>query len=202
MCLVNGRPGTLRRSSAQGKPILCDDPWIRRCDQPLPIGYTFNQEHEKEAKPIQYETCLYYRSLSTESDDHMLHPQRQPLLSNIDKDIEYVESRLRGQTPVSCLKPHSTCYMHDVSWQQLPKQNCMDASLSFSNDQQQQTHVAHQKYSDKTNAQQINGRIIPRSKSLSRLSSMSSSEKTHGNKRAGKNRIEKVKDQKAAKTLR
>jgi hypothetical protein len=201
MCLVNGRPGTISNSPEQHKPMLYADPWIRRCDQPLSIDDICNQDHRQ--KSIQYETRLYYHSLSSTSDDHLSQQQRQSLLHNIDKDIEYVESRLRGQTTVSLPASHSTNYTHDVGWRRQPQQNFINV-LPSSNDQQQQqqTHLVHQKYLTPTNTQQINETSISPPKLTTEKSSTLMSTSTNGSVKTVKSRIEKMKDQKAAKTLR
>jgi len=208
MCLVNGRSATIGDSSEQNKPILYADPWIRRCDhdhQASPIEYLYNrdQQHRRQ-KSIQYETRLYYHSLSSTSDDHLSQQQRQPLLNNIDKDIEYVESRLRGQTTVSLPTSHPTNYTHDVSWRRhQPHQNFINVLSSSSNDQQQQqqqqTRLVHQKYSNTSNIQQINETSISSSK-LTPQKSVSTN--PNGSVKTVKTRIDKMKDQKAAKTLR
>lgn len=209
ICLVNGRPGTICDSSEQPKPILYADPWIRRCDhQPSSIDYMYNNQQEQRQKSIQYETRLYYHSLSSTSDDHLSQQQRQPLLNNIDKDIEYVESRLRGQTTVSLPASHSANYKHDASWRRhhhSPQKNFINVlSSSLSNDQQQQqqqqqTRSVHQKYS---NNQQINETSITTPKLLTQKPSSPITNNSNGSVKTVKNRIEKVKDQKAAKTLR
>ncbi|CAF1211505.1 unnamed protein product [Rotaria sordida] len=204
--LVNGRSGNIHNSSEQIKPIIYADPWIRRCDQPSLINDTYNQERERS---IQYETRLYCHSLSSPSDDHLSQQQqqqqqqqRQPLLNNIDKDIEYVESRLRGQTSISLPQPHSTTYTHDASWRQLPKHKCIDPLLSSSNHQQQQTHIVHQTCSNTINIPQRNETNVSSSKSLTqKRTTMPVPTNTHGSVKTVKSRLEKMKDQKAAKTL-
>ena len=65
ICLGNGRSNTIGDSSDQSKPILYADPWIRRCDQPLSSNHLSDQDHRQ--KTIQYETRLYYHSLSSTS---------------------------------------------------------------------------------------------------------------------------------------
>jgi hypothetical protein len=195
MCLVNGRPGVVRESTEQTKPTLYADPWIRRCDQPSSIDSISNQDQQRQ-KSIQYETRLYYHSLSSTSDDHLSQQQQQPLLSNVDKDIEYVESRLRGQTTISL--PNT----HDVSWRQLPNHNYINTLLSTSNDQQQQTRLVHQKYPTTTNTQQINEKVLSPPKSIPQKVSTPLSTNTNGSVKTVKSRGEKMKDQKAAKTLR
>jgi hypothetical protein len=206
MCLVNGRPGPICDSSEQNKTILYADPWIRRCDQPSSIEYIYNQQQQQQRpKSIQYETRLYYHSLSSTSDDHLSQQQRQPLLNNIDKDIEYVESRLRGQTTVSLPTCHSTNYTHDVSWRRHLHQNfinVLSSSTDHQQQQQKQTRLVHQKYSSTPNTQQINETSISPPKLMKQKSSTPISTNTNGSVKTVKSRIEKMKDQKAAKTLR
>jgi hypothetical protein len=143
MCLVNGRPGTIRESLEQTKPIVPIDPWIRRCNEPASTESIYEQDQQRE-KPIEYETRPYYCSLSSTSDDCLSQQQRQPLLNIIDKDIEYVESRLRGQTTVSLPNSHSTNYTRDITWRQPPNHN-------LSSNDQQQSRLVHQT----TNKQQL-----------------------------------------------
>jgi hypothetical protein len=201
ICLGNGRANTIADSSDQTKPILYADPWIRRCDQPLSSNY--HPDQDDRPKSIQYETRLYYQSLSSTSDEHLSHQQRQPLLNNIDKDIEYVESRLRGQTTVSLPASHSATYTRDGSWRQYPHQNFMHVLLSPNDpQQQQQTRLVHQKYPTTTNTQQINETNISTPKLNQQKSLTPSSVNTNGSVKTVKSRMEKIKDQKAAKTLR
>lgn len=126
-------------------------------------------------------------------------------MNNIDKDIEYVESRLRGQTTVSLPASHSVNYARDASWRRHhPHQNFIN--VLSSNDQQQQqpppqqqTCPAHQKYS---NTQQINETSMSTPKLITQKSATPISTNTNGSVKTVKSRIEKMKDQKAAKTLR
>ncbi|CAF3467962.1 unnamed protein product [Rotaria sp. Silwood1] len=202
--LANGRPGTSRSKSEKIKSTLYADPWIRRSDQPSLINDTYNQQRQKS---IQYETRLYCHSLSSPSDDHLSQQQQQqhqPLLNNIDKDIEYVESRLRGQTTVSLPLLHSTTYTHNISRRQIPKHNCMDPLLSSSNDQQQQqqqTHIVQPTCPSTINIQQRNETIPSPSKALTQKLTTPVSTNVHGSVKTVKSRLEKLKDQKAAKTL-
>ncbi|CAF2468583.1 unnamed protein product [Rotaria sp. Silwood2] len=200
--LANGRSSNSRNSSEQTKSILYTDPWIRRSDQPPAINDMYNQQRQKS---IQYETRLYCHSLSSTSDDHISQQQqRQPLVNTIDKDIEYVESRLRGQTTISLPPPHATTYTHDASWRQHPKHNCIDPLLASSNDQQQQqqpTHIVHQTCPNTVNIQQRNEIIVPPSKALTQKLTTPVSTNTRGSVKTVKSRLEKMKDQKAAKTL-
>ncbi|CAF0950749.1 unnamed protein product [Adineta steineri] len=200
ICLVNGRTSnTLRDTSEQNKSNLYADPWIRRCDQPPSIEYLYNQEQKQHRqKSIQYETRLYYHSLASTSDEHLSHQQqqRQPLLNNIDKDIEYVESRLRGQTTVSF--PASSHYSHNSSWLRLPHHDYITELSPLPNDQQQSTLLVHQKY---FNTQQINETIVSPTKPISQKISAQVTANTNGSVKTVKRRMEKVKDQKAAKTL-
>jgi hypothetical protein len=197
--LGNGRSNTIGDSSDQSKPILYADPWIRRCDQPLSSNHLSDQDHRQ--KTIQYETRLYYHSLSSTSDEHISQQQRQPLLNNIDKDIEYVESRLRGQTTVSLPTSHSTTYTRDASWRRHPQKN-LTPNSSSANDQQQQTRLVHQKYPTTTNTQQINETDASTPKLSQQKSLTLPSINTNGSVKTVKSRLEKMKDQKAAKTLR
>jgi len=205
-CLINGHSSTtIRDTSEQNKSIIYADPWIRRCDQPSSIDYVCNQEQQQQQerqKSIQYETRLYYHSLSPTSDEHLSQQQQQPLLSTIDKDIEYVESRLRGQTTVSLPTSQSAHYTHDGSWRRFPRQKYMNVLSPSSNDPQQSTQLVHQKYPNTTNIQPINETTSPCSKSITPKSAIPISINTNGSVKTVKSRMEKMKDQKAAKTLR
>ncbi len=97
------------------------------------------------------------------------------MINTIDKDIEYVESRLRGQTTVSLPNAHTT----NINFRR-----------NYSNNQQQ----ISQKYLNKNNKQQTNGTITSRKLTIT-------TEKNE-NVKTVKRRIDKMKDQKAAKTLR
>jgi hypothetical protein len=124
--------------------IKPNDPWIRRCDQ--------------QQKFIQYEKRP---SLLSTSDECLPHHQ-QPLINSVDKDIEYVESRLRGQTTTSL--PNS----NETNWR---------------------------RPSNRTYTQSM-----PQKPSNKELTTQKS--QTNESVKTVKRRIEKVKDQKAAKTLR
>jgi hypothetical protein len=189
--LANGHTSTFQESSEPTKTILSDDPWIRRCDQSLSTESISNQEQVQRQKSIQYETRLYYRSLSSTSDDCLSFQHRQPLLNPIDKDIEYVESRLRGQTTVSLPNAHSANCADDIHWRQASSRNYKNV---LSSNKQQQTHQIHSKYSDVNPKQPINGTV----------GSIKSTIPSRNNQsiKTAKRRIDKIKDQKAAKTLR
>jgi hypothetical protein len=116
--------------------IKPNDPWIRRCDQQRP-------------------------SLLSTSDE-CLPQHQQPLINSIDKDIEYIESRLRGQTSSSL--PNS----NETNWR---------------------------RSSNRTHTQSM-----PQRPSNKELTSQKS--QTNASVKTVKRRLEKVKDQKAAKTLR
>ncbi len=164
------------------------------------MNYLSDQDHRQ--KSIQYETRLYYHSLSSTSNEHISQQQRQSLLNNIDKDIEYVESRLRGQTTVSLPASHSTTYTRDVSWRQHPQQKFSHALPSANDQQQQQTRLVHQKYPTTTNTQPINETDVSPPKLNKKQSLTPVSINTNGSVKTVKSRMEKMKDQKAAKTLR
>jgi hypothetical protein len=68
--------------------------------------------------------------------------------------------------------------------------------------QQQQTRLVHQKYPTTTNTQQINETNISTPKLNQQKSLTPSSVNTNGSVKTVKSRMEKIKDQKAAKTLR
>ncbi|CAF0960921.1 unnamed protein product [Rotaria magnacalcarata] len=199
--LINGRAATIHNSSEKTKTILYTDPWIRRCDDPSSMNSMYNQAHQQRQKSIQYETRLYCHSLSSASDDHISQQQRQPLINNIDKDIEYVESRLRGQTIVSLPPLHSTSCTNDSNWRQIPKQNCVDPLLSSSNEKQQSVHIANQTCPNTMNTQKRNDINTATSKPATSKLTTFISTSTHGSVKNVKNRLEKMKDQKAAKTL-
>jgi hypothetical protein len=183
------------------------DPWVRRPDQPSPIDFILKQGHKQQRqKSIQYETRLYYYSPSSPSDEQLTQQQehqRQPLLSNVDKDIEYVESRLRGQTTDS-LPPasHPAHYSRDGTWLRLPHKNHANVLSPSSNDQQQLTTSVHQTYLDVASTSQNNDTAACATKAITQKPSTTLSTSTNGSVKTVKSRIEKVKDQKAAKTLR
>lgn len=194
--LVNGR------HLSNSRPVsVCLDPWIRRQDQPLANEPMVDPDNQCQ-QPIQYEIRPYYRSLSSTSDDFSprqqseSHEQQQTKSSfnnNVDKDIEYVESRLRGQTTVSLPPQHSTSYTNEISWSKLSSNsryaNPLLSTSNHSHQEQQQTVQMHQTYSTTSNKPIVNDKIS--SKTL-----------TTENVKTVKRRIEKLKDQKAAKTLR
>ena len=196
--LANGRPDTMYTSSDASKSMLYADPWIPRSDQPLSSNLVYNDDQRQ--KSIQYETRLYYHSLSSTSDEHLSQQQRQPLLNNIDKDIEYVESRLRGQTTVSLPASHSNSYTHDVNWRRRPRLNVMDIS-PFSSEQRQ-TPRMHQKYPTISQSESTNETNLSLPKLVVQKSLTPTPISTNGSVKTVKSRMEKMKDQKAAKTLR
>lgn len=150
---------SIQESTEQTKSLLSDDPWIRRCDQ-------------SSIRP-------YYRSLSSTSDECLTQQHRHLLINTVDKDIEYVESRLRGQTTISL--PNCTS---NINFQRLSNRN-------YLNNQQQ----ISQKYLNPIAKQQNNG-------STTKLTTTTPKCQTNEGVKTVKRRIDKVKDQKAAKTLR
>lgn len=199
MSLANGRPDAMYTSSDQGKSMHYADPWIPRSDQPLSSNPFHNDDQRQ--KSIQYETRLYYHSLSSTSDEQLSQQQqRQPLLNNVDKDIEYVESRLRGQTTVSLPASHSNSYTRDVSWRRRAHQNLIDISPLSS--EQRQNSLMHQKYPAMPQTQSNNESNLSSPKSPIRKSLTPMPTNTNGSVKTVKSRMEKMKDQKAAKTLR
>ena len=185
------------------KSMSSVDPWILRRDLPASTESMCDYEHERP-KSVQYETRPYYRSLSSTSDDYSCqHPhqqqqrqqqqqqqqQLQPLLNNIDKDIEYVESRLRGQTIVSLPSNNASDYTPDAHWQRLSNRQYKSPS------QADRTVPMQAKYSGGTSKPYSNEPVTP-TKSSTDKSQVNESVKTV------KRRMEKMKDQKAAKTLR
>ncbi|CAF0848413.1 unnamed protein product [Rotaria sp. Silwood1] len=167
------------------------DPWVRRSKDPLSNECLYNDAQQKS---IQSDIHPYCRSISSTFDDCPIQHQqnRQPFISTIDKDIEYVESRLRGQTTISLPTTHSTNYTEAISWRRPPTRN-YTGILSSSNQQQQTPKMKNPHYSNIHNKQQINGTI--RSTQSTMTSQKCESVKTV------KRRLEKMKDQKAAKTL-
>ncbi|CAF1103607.1 unnamed protein product [Adineta ricciae] len=201
LSLANGRINAIHDAPEIEKSTSpYADPWIRRCDQPSPIDFLLKQNQKQRQKSIQYESRLYYHSLPSTSDDHISQQQhqRQLLLPNIDKDIEYVESRLRGQTTVSLPSSH---YSRDPpTWLRLPHQDYINVLSSSSDDphQQQADVPVHQKYPCTL---QSNDTAVTPIKSVTSKASATVSTSTNGSVKTGKNRMEKIKDQKAAKTL-
>lgn len=178
ICLINNQTSTIRESNEPNKIIPSIDPWVRRCDRLVSTESIPNHEQLHRQKSIQYETRPYYRSLSSTSDDCLSQLHRQPLVNIIDKDIEYVESRLRGQTTISLPNTHSKTYNQTINWRQV-------SNRSYPNEQ---------KYSNTNSKVQTNGTVL--SSKLSVTSQKKESVKTV------KRRMDKMKDQKAAKTLR
>ncbi|CAF2371810.1 unnamed protein product [Rotaria sp. Silwood2] len=176
------------------------DPWIRRSKEPLSTECIYNEEQHQQQKSTQSQSHPYCRSVSSTFDDCLIQHQqnRQPFISTIDKDIEYVESRLRGQTTTSLPTPHSANYTEDISWRRrqppppLPR-NYTNVVSSSSNQKQQSLKVLNQNYSNTNNKQQIDGTIRS-------IKSTITNQKCESVKTV-KRRLEKLKDQKAAKTL-
>ena len=191
---INVHLNSARERSEISSINISNNPWIPRCNRPLSDQITYNREQQR--KSAQYESHPYYRSLSFISYDCFLQrqQQRQPLFSTVDKDIEYVESRLRGETINSPPTAHLTDHTNDLTWRQ-PYSNVLTTSSSMDN-HQQIFHV-HQEHLNTTNKQQINGTV----RSARSTTSTQQSRKTD-NARTVKRRTEKMKDQKAAKTLR
>ena len=189
LSLVNGRINSIRDAPETEKSTsLYADPWIRRCDQPSPIDFLLKQNQKQRQKSIQYESRLYYHSLPSTSDDHIWQQQQQgqPLLPDIDKDIEYVESRLRGQTTVSLPTTHSTTFAHENTWRRSSNRNY--PNILSSND------PPPNRKSSNLNPKQSSNDAISANKA--------NKTPTNENIKPNKRRIEKIKDQKAAKTLR
>jgi hypothetical protein len=178
ICLGNGRTNAIRETTEPNKNLPLIDPWVRRCDRSVSTESIPQHEAVHRQKSIQYETRPYYRSLSSTSDDCLSQPHRQPLVNTIDKDIEYVESRLRGQTTISLPNAHSTTYNQTITWRQVSNRN----------------YPTEQKYSNTNPKTEINGCVLS-------AKSSGTSQKKESVKNV-KRRIDKMKDQKAAKTLR
>ncbi|CAF3725385.1 unnamed protein product [Rotaria socialis] len=193
ICRMLAHSCAFRESFDTAKASPGSDPWIRRCEEPLPAEFMCNGEQQQQQQQQQQnltesETNPYYCSAPPTFDDCPEEQNRPTFVSNIDKDIEYVESRLRGQTTISLPTAHATSYTESMTWRRTPSRNCTNV-LSSSN-QQQQTLQVHAQYSNK---QQINEPV--RSTKSTTTNSKNESVKTV------KRRLEKVKDQKAAKTL-
>lgn len=195
LCLVNGHGKTRCLTSEQTKRNQRTiDPWIRRVDQPM-SNDSINVDRAE--KSVQYESRPYYRSLSSTSDDypchHHHHRQATFPTTNVDKDIEYVESRLRGQTTVSLPTKHSRCFTDPISWTTLTSHPPFPLVSSTNENEQitpiyQQTSLTIEKQTN--NNEKISSTTTP------------SKSSTYESVKTVKRRIEKLKDQKAAKTLR
>ena len=175
MRLINGN---MQKSIEQNRTFSVIDPWVRRCDQSIckkSISLPSEQQVPRQ-KLIQYETRPYYRCLSSTSDDCPSPQHRQPLINSIDKDIEYVESRLRGQTTISL----PNAYNQTSNWRQTSNRNSPNVT-SFNEPKDFNTNIKVQ----------MNGTNVSPKASMKFRSVKSS-----------KRRAEKMKDQKAAKTLR
>ncbi|CAF0907148.1 unnamed protein product [Adineta ricciae] len=190
LSLINDHSNPIQDTLDQTKSLPSTDPWIRRCDQPLSTESVCDQEQCQ--KSTQYETHPCYQSLSSTSEDclsHHHHPQqqtyRQILINSIDKDIEYVESRLRGQTTVSLPTTHSTTFAHENTWRRSSNRNY--PNILSSND------PPPNRKSSNLNTKQSSNDAISTNKA--------NKTPTNENIKPNKRRIEKIKDQKAAKTL-
>ena len=91
-------------------------------------------------------------------DDHLSQhqQQRQPLLCNIDKDIEYVESRLRGQTTISLPVSHPLTIHHDIELATTFSNHIIYNALLSPSDDQQQQQQQQQHVRQQTHPTQIN----------------------------------------------
>ncbi|CAF3868209.1 unnamed protein product [Rotaria magnacalcarata] len=103
----------------------------------------------------------------------------------------YCLKRLRGQTTITLPTAHGTNYTESMTWRRTASRNY--ANVLSSSNQQQQTLQAHAQYLNMPNKQQINETV--RSTKSTITNPKNESVKTV------KRRLEKVKDQKAAKTL-
>jgi hypothetical protein len=202
----NGRASGPRRTCRPTKGALGIDPWIRRSNQQVSSESVYDRPVQHRQKSVQYETRPYYRSLSSNSEEYPCQQQHQRQLfpNHIDQDIEYVESRLRGQTTVSLPPNHSTTrYTDDISWQRLSSSRPYANPLLPSANHQQQTHL---KYPTSVNKPTIiNEKIAsPTATTAAVAATATVVPKTpvHESVKTVKSRIEKIKDQKAAKTLR
>jgi hypothetical protein len=197
--LVNGRIDAHDESIKPSKSHVYTDPWIRRTDQ-LPSIYAHDLSTNRD---IQYETRHHYHCLSSTTDDHQLEQQHCPLITPIDKDIEYVESRLRGQTAVvqSMSPSTSTSNTTNDQWRiSTSHDNYQHADVS-SYDRQQMRPV-QDKYSNIDNTKPFNETIELPPKSILQKSQATVTVQNQESVKTVKNRMEKMKDQKAAKTLR
>ncbi len=98
---------------------------------------------------------------------------------------------------------HSTNYANDASWRRHhPHQNFINVLLSSNDQQQQQTRLVHQKYPNTSNIQPINETNISSPKLITKKTLTPISINPNGSVKTVKKRIEKMNDQKAAKTLR
>lgn len=195
--LVNGHI----EHSDQKQSLLYADPWIRRCD-PSPT-YSFDQNEEKT---IQYETRLYYRALSSSSSHDQLCQQvssRQiTVQSNIDKDIEYVESRLRGQAAISLPTLTSTQCNVNPNWRRSAPQSHYAHMMTPTSERSKPRSAVQTHYSNPTTGKSFQDHIDPLTKIHSQKSQGSIANTRNGSVKTVKSRSEKMKDQKAAKTLR
>lgn len=166
----------------QDKAPSSNDPWVRRYDQSISIESISNPEQisHQRRRSIQYETRPYYRSISSASDDCLSPQARQSLINAIDKDIEYVESRLRGQTTISLPNAHSTAFTQTIHWRPI-------STRTYPN-------IPNESKYSTANRSDLNGTTI----SAKALLNQHKKESVKATKR----RIDKMKDQKAAKTLR
>ena len=189
-CQANGR--VQQSSSTRGN--LSIDPWIRRSNPQVSNESVDEHQEQHRQKSVQYETRPYYRSLSSNSDDYPCQQQRQLLPHHIDQDIEYVESRLRGQTTVSLPTHPSTRYADEISW---PRSS---SNRPYANPLLTPSHDQHQPQTP----QKYLASAVSKPTSSEKLVSPAAAAKSpvQENVKVVKRRIEKIKDQKAAKTLR
>ena len=170
-------------NNEQNKSTGSTDPWVRRYDPSVSIESISSPEQLRQRqRSVQYETRPYYRSISSASDDCLSPQARQTLIHAIDKDIEYVESRLRGQTTVSLPNAHSTAFNQTINWRQISTRTY--PNIPASNDGKYPTTKA-----------ETNGTTTLSAKILLNNHKKESVKTT-------KRRLDKMKDQKAAKTLR
>ena len=193
----------LQDSSEQAQTILYSDPWIRRSDQTSNFPSVDDDRSNKE-KLVHYEGRLYYRSISPSSHDHAMN-QRSNVSHSIDKDIEYVESRLRGQTAISLPVTRLTHCTSDETLQQTRTTSTQANHIHvipvtpYEHSSKCQTQ---QKYSDVSNFSPNDETNESVAKSVSTKSNSIVTTNRNGSVKTVKNRTEKLKDQKAAKTLR
>lgn len=167
-----------------------NDPWIRRSDKLLNVSLS-NDDRPSKNRPIEYEGRLYFRSVSSSSHEHF-SKQRTKLTSTVDKDIEYVESRLRGQTSLS---------LPVVRLNQCGNEETFQRDKTQVNQIDDDKQVSHENLCQRstTNIEINENRTKP---AFSKSTSVKGNNVRDGSVKNVKNRAEKVKDQKAAKTLR
>ncbi|CAF0911044.1 unnamed protein product [Rotaria sordida] len=186
LCRIINHSNSTCESFETTKINSSNDPWIRRSKDPLSTECIYNEEQQQQQSTLP-KIHSYCPSVSSTFDECLIQQQnRQPFISTIDKDIEYVESRLRGQTTTSLPTSNSTNYTGDITWRRQPIRNYTNI-LSSSNQQQKSLQIHN---SNINNKQQINGSFR----------STITNQKC-GSVKTVKRRLEKMKDQKAAKTL-